>query len=255
MSNTLKIVKIGGKIAENEDKLEEFLFNFSKLIGPKILVHGGGTIATEIGEKLGIKPNIKDGRRITDAETLDLVLMVYAGLINKKIVASLQAKGTNAIGLTGADLGVIKSHKRKTKPVNFGWVGDIDEVDGTVLSNFINDNIVPVLVPLTHDGTGNMLNTNADPVAAFTAMEMSKTMDVELIYCFEKKGVMDNGKVISKLDAKTCQKLINDDVIKDGMIPKINSGYKALKFGVSKVKICSYDEINNQNGGTNLNIK
>ncbi len=254
MSETLKVVKIGGKVAENDEKLVVFLDHFVQLEGPKILVHGGGAIATEIGKKLEIEPNLINGRRVTDSETLDLVLMVYAGLVNKKIVASLQAKGVNSVGLTGADLNLIQSKKREVNPIDFGWVGDIEKVNGGVLSGFLEDETVPVLVPLTHDGMGNMLNTNADSIAAFTAIEMGKSAKTELIFCFEQQGVMNNGAVIGNLNPETYEELKKQEVITAGMIPKLDSGYKALQNGVFKVKICAYDEISTTNTGTNLKL-
>ena len=186
----LTVIKVGGKIVEEESTLKQLLERFSKIEGKKVLVHGGGRSATAIATKLGIESKMVDGRRITDAETLKVVTMVYAGLVNKNIVAKLQACGVNALGLTGADMNAIRSHKRPVKDVDYGFVGDVDEANGKMLSTLIQQGIVPVMAPLTHDGNGNLLNPNADTIAGETAKALSKFFDVTLVYCFEKKGVL-----------------------------------------------------------------
>lgn len=189
---SLLLIKVGGKIVEEPETLAQLLSDFSKINGNKILVHGGGRSATAIAAKLGIESRMVNGRRITDEETLKVVTMVYGGLVNKQIVAGLQAKGVNALGLTGADMNYMVSDKRPVKEVDYGFVGDVKKVDAEILANLISKGIVPVLAPLTHDGKGNMLNTNADTIAGEAAKALSSYFDVTLMYCFEKKGVLFN---------------------------------------------------------------
>src|SRR5690554_1190134 len=253
MSKVLRVIKIGGKVAEHDATLKAFLREFVQIKGPKILVHGGGVIATKIGEKLGIKAELLEGRRVTDRATLDVVSMVYGGLVNKKIVSALQALDVNALGLTGTDLNVILSKKRDEKPVDFGWVGDIQKVNATALLNLIESGVVPVLAPLTHDGMGNMLNTNADAIASFTAAAMSKEMETELVLCFDQPGVLNEGKVIPKITMPEYQKLKEAKIITDGMIPKLDLGFKALSEGVLNVRITAFDAVNENHKGTVLN--
>ena len=252
MSEILKVVKIGGKVAEHDATLENFLREFVQLKGPKILVHGGGVIATKIGEKLGIKSEMVEGRRITDRATLDVVSMVYGGLVNKKIVAGLQALDVNAIGLTGADMDIIRAKKRDLKPIDFGWVGDIERVNRAALFGLIESGLVPVLAPLTHDGLGNMLNTNADAIASFVASALSKEMETELVLCFDQPGVLNEGKVIPEITRELYKQLKEARIITDGMIPKLDLGFQALGQGVSKVKITAFDAVNENHKGTVL---
>ena len=190
MKEKLTVIKVGGKIVEEETTLSRLLADFSAIEGHKLLVHGGGRSATKLAARLGIESKMVNGRRITDAETLKVVTMVYGGLVNKNIVAGLQARGVNAIGLTGADMNVIRSVKRPVKEVDYGYVGDVEKVNADFLATLIRQGIVPVMAPLTHDGQGSMLNTNADTIAGETAKALAPLFDVTLVYCFEKKGVL-----------------------------------------------------------------
>ncbi len=234
------IIKIGGNIIDAPEKLTTFLEAFRAVEGDKILVHGGGKVATDIGLKLGIPPQYVDGRRITDAATLELVTMVYGGLINKKIVAQLQASGCNAIGLTGADGNIIHADKRPVKEVDYGYVGDVTEsgVNGALLHTLLQNDIIPVIAPLTHDGIGNMLNTNADTIARELAKALAKLMQVKLIYCFEKDGVLNkDGNVIPTITESDLDLLIAEGVVSAGMIPKLHNATSAVKAGVTEVVI------------------
>lgn len=249
----LTIIKVGGKIVEEADTLNQLLDNFSALPGYKLLVHGGGRSATKLAAQLGIESQMVNGRRITDAETLKVVTMVYGGLVNKNIVAGLQAKGVNAIGLTGADLNVIRSVKRPVKDVDYGFVGDVEAVNGEMLASLIHQNIVPVMAPLTHDGKGNMLNTNADTIAGETAKALAKLFDVTLVYCFEKKGVLrnadDDDSVIPVITPELFRQYVAEGVIQGGMIPKLENSFSAVEAGVSRVIITLASAIN-QDAGT-----
>jgi len=237
----LTIVKVGGKVVEEKESLDLLLDQFSQIRGKRILVHGGGSLATSLAEKLGIKTQIVEGRRITDAATLEIVTMVYAGLVNKNIVAKLQARGCNSIGLTGADLNVIRAVKRPVKEIDYGFVGDIMGVNTSELRMLLNEEVVPVIAPITHDSKGQLLNTNADTIAADLAIELSNYYTVNLFYCFEKKGVLlnpdDENSVISELSYNRFKELQLDGVIKDGMIPKLFNGFNAMKNGVNQVLI------------------
>lgn len=237
----LTIVKVGGKVVETPESLQQLLADFVALPGLKILVHGGGRSATKVAEQLGIETKMVEGRRITDLETLKVVTMVYAGLVNKNIVASLQAKGANAIGLTGADLNLIKAVKRPVKDIDYGYVGDVESVQIEELMELLNKNVVPVVAPLTHDGLGNMLNTNADTMASALAVALAKHYQVNLVYCFEKKGVLSNpddgDAVIEKLSYTLFKQHQQSGVIAEGMIPKLDNGFNALESGVAKVII------------------
>jgi len=237
----LNVIKIGGNILDNEEALSNFLSAFSQLDGKKILVHGGGKIATETGHKLGIEPNYVNGRRVTDADTLKLVTMVYAGLINKNIVAQLQSLNCNALGLTGADGNVIAARKRPVKEVDFGFVGDVVAVSGLLLKQLLDAGITPVLVPITHDATGVLLNTNADTIAQEVAKAMSQYMDVSLVYGFEKDGVLrdasDDSSVIPVIEVSDFNALVADGVISGGMIPKLQNACDAIAAGVKQVVI------------------
>ncbi len=248
----LTIIKVGGKIVEDSDSLEKLLTDFASMEGYKILVHGGGRSATKIAGQLGIESQMVNGRRITDAEMLKVVTMVYGGLVNKTIVAGLQAKKINAIGLTGADMNVIRSEKRPVVTTDYGFVGDVKEVDGANLAHLLRAGLVPVMAPLTHDGKGSMLNTNADTIAAETAKALSPYFDVTLIYCFEKKGVLlnadDEESVIPIITPALFERYVADGVIQDGMIPKLENAFSAIQKGVSKVVIKRASDLANASG-------
>lgn len=249
---SVSVIKVGGKIAEDVAVLNAFLHDLGSVTGPKVLVHGGGVIATKIGEKLGISSQMIEGRRVTDKETLEVATMVYGGLINKRIVAKLQSMGVNAIGLTGADLNVIEADKRPPEPIDFGWVGDIKKVNTDWLVSLIEKDVLPVMAPLTHDGNGNMLNTNADSIASFTAGALANRLNTRLVLCFDMPGVMENGKVIPEIDLKRYSELKASGVVKDGMIPKLDLGFQALNAGVSEVIIKSAKDLNDDKTGTVL---
>lgn len=244
----LTIIKVGGKIVEEEATLNKLLDDFSAIEGYKILVHGGGRSATKIASLLGIESKMVSGRRITDAETLKVVTMVYGGLVNKNIVAGLQARGVNALGLTGADMDVIRSVKRPVKEVDYGFVGDVEKVNASFLADLINKGVVPVMAPLTHDGKGNMLNTNADTIAGETAKAMASLFDVTLVYCFEKKGVLrdenDDDSVIPQITRTEFDAYVADGTIQGGMIPKLENSFSAINAGVSQVVITLASAIN-----------
>ena len=256
MKEKLTIVKVGGKIVEEADTLSQLLADFSAIPGYKLLVHGGGRSATKIAAQLGIESKMVDGRRITDAETLKVVTMVYGGLVNKNIVAGLQAKGVNAVGLTGADMNVIRSVKRPVKEIDYGYVGDVKHVDAEVLVSLISRGVVPVMAPLTHDGEGNMLNTNADTIAGETAKALAEALaeafDVTLIYCFEKKGVLrdaeDEDSVIPVITPDLFKKYVDEGVIQGGMIPKLENSFSAVEAGVSQVVITLASAIDGKSG-------
>lgn len=248
----LTLIKVGGKIVEEKDTLQQLLCDFSKIQGFKVLVHGGGRSATKLASQLGIESKMVKGRRITDAETLKIVTMVYGGLVNKNIVAGLQALGMNALGLTGADLNVILSDKRPVAEVDYGFVGDVKKVNGEQLASLIKQNIVPVMAPLTHDGKGCMLNTNADTIAGEVAKALSKFFDVTLMFCFEKKGVLrdenDDESVIPEIDKDTFNKYVEQGVIQGGMIPKLENSFQAIEAGVKEVIITQASDIHQSKG-------
>lgn len=253
MKEKLTIVKVGGAIVEDEVQLLQLLKDFSAIEGKKVLVHGGGRKATKVAERLGIESKMVGGRRITDADMLSVVTMVYGGLVNKNLVARLQACGVNALGLTGADMDVIRSHKRPIKDgVDFGFVGDVDHADGTMLSKLIQEGIVPVMAPLTHDGEGNILNTNADTIASETAKSLAPYYDVTLIFSFEKKGVLrnpdDNDSVIPVITRAHFIKYKEDGIITGGMLPKIENALSAIDAGVKQVIITLATAIDGQSG-------
>ena len=239
MKQQLSIVKIGGNVIEDEKELGRFLKFFSALGGLKILVHGGGKLATQLASKLGIESKLVGGRRITDAESLDVITMVYGGLTNKTIVAQLQANNCNAIGLSGADGNTIQAHKRPVKEIDYGFAGDVDGVDSNTISSLLKAGLTPVFCALTHDGKGQILNTNADTIASEIARGMSSLYEVTLYYCFEKKGVLmdvtDENSVVENIDSSTYKKLLEEKVIVDGMLPKMENCFHALKNGVGKV--------------------
>jgi acetylglutamate kinase len=249
----LTIVKVGGAVVEDEAQLAQLLKDFSAIEGKKVLVHGGGRRATQVAASLGIESKMVNGRRITDAEMLSVVTMVYGGLVNKTLVARLQANGVNALGLTGADMNVIRSHKRPIKDgVDFGFVGDVDTADGKMLSKLIEEGITPVMAPLTHDGQGNILNTNADTIASETAKALAPYYDVTLIFSFEKKGVLrnpdDDDSVIPVITHKDFEKYKSDGTISGGMLPKIENALSAIDAGVSRVIITLATAIDGRSG-------
>lgn len=249
---TLNIIKVGGKIVEEAESLERLLRAFSAMEGKKVLVHGGGRSATAIASQLGIESKMVNGRRITDAAMLRVVTMVYGGLVNKNIVASLQAMGINALGLTGADLGYMLSEKRPVKEVDYGYVGDVKRVNADLLGDLIEKGIVPVLAPLTHDGQGHLLNTNADTIAGEAAKSLSRRFDVTLTYCFEKKGVLrdenDDESVIASLDRASFERYTSEGIIQGGMIPKLENSFAAIDAGVSQVVITQAEELGKGTG-------
>ncbi len=237
----LTIVKVGGKIVEEEQSLNQLLTDFKSISGNKILVHGGGRTATAIAAQLGIETKMVDGRRITDKPMLDVVTMVYAGLVNKNIVAGLQAKNCNAVGFTGADMDLIRAFKRPVKEIDYGFVGDVAEVNTRELSYLLSQNIAPVIAPITHDGKGTLLNTNADTIASELAISLCSDYNVTLVYCFEKDGVLSNPddekSVIRELDRESYRAYLADGTIAAGMIPKLETTFRALNSGVNMVLI------------------
>ena len=253
MKEKLTIIKVGGAVVEDEAQLSQLLRDFSAIEGRKVLVHGGGRKATKVAEALGIESKMVNGRRITDADMLSVVTMVYGGLVNKNLVARLQANGVNALGLTGADINVIHSHKRPIKDgVDFGFVGDVDQADGKMLSRLIEEGITPVMAPLTHDGQGNILNTNADTIASETAKALAPYYDVTLIFSFEKKGVLrhpdDDDSVIPTITHADYIKYKENGTISGGMLPKIENALSAIDAGVRRVIITLATAIDGRHG-------
>lgn len=246
----LWVIKIGGNVIDDATKLHQFLKDFAALKGNKILIHGGGKIATQISEKLGIPTKMVDGRRITDQDTLDVVTMVYGGLVSKKITASLQSLGVNAIGMTGADADAIKAIKRPVKEVDFGFVGDIhaDSVNVKTINSLLEAQLTPVFAALTHDKKGSMLNTNADTIASALATGMAKHYETSLVYCFEKKGVLvdveDENSVIREINPSNYEDLKAKGIIADGMLPKLHNAFEAINRGVKEVYIGKAEELN-----------
>jgi len=256
MRDRLTIIKVGGNVVEEEASLKSLLKDFSRVAGNKILVHGGGKTATNLSEKLGLESVKVDGRRITDAETLKVVTMVYAGLVNKNIVAGLQALGNNAIGLTGADLDLIRAARRPVGEIDYGYVGDIKFVNYQALNELLNNGAIPVIAPITHDGRGQLLNTNADTIASELAAAMCFDYEVQLIFCFEKNGVLlneaDNNSLIGEITPETFESLKKEGVVSGGMIPKLSDGFAALRRGVGAVVITNPSGISEGLRGTRL---
>ena len=257
MKEKLTIVKVGGAVVEDEQQLERLLTHFRNIEGLKVLVHGGGRRATKVAERLGIETHMVGGRRITDEPMLEVVTMVYGGLVNKQVVARLQQQGVNALGLTGVDADVIRSHKRQLRmvdgsPVDFGFVGDVDQADGTMLSRLLQAGITPVMAPLTHDGEGHILNTNADTIASETAKALAPFYDVTLIFSFEKAGVLSNpddeASVIPLITHDDFERLKADGTISGGMLPKIENALAAVDSGVSRVVITLATAIDGKHG-------
>ena len=253
MREKITVVKVGGAVVEDEAQLTLLLKHFSAISGRKVLIHGGGRRATQVAASLGIESKMVNGRRITDKDMLSVVTMVYGGLVNKNLVARLQANGVNALGLTGADVDVIRSHKRPIKDgVDFGFVGDVDKVDGEMLSKLIEAGITPVMAPLTHDGQGNILNTNADTIASETAKALAPFYDVTLIFSFEKKGVLsnpdDDNSVIPTITRADYIRYKADGTISGGMLPKIENALSAIEKGVKRVIITLATAIDGESG-------
>ncbi len=239
----LFVIKIGGNVIDHPAALQSFLHEFAGIKAKKILVHGGGKIATRIGEQLGIESKYVNGRRITDEGTIDLVTMVYGGLVNKKVVAQLQAAGCNAIGVTGADANLIPAVKRPVKEIDYGFVGDLDSslMPAGIWELFLEHHLIPVVAPLSHDGQGQMLNTNADTIASVIATVLSVRYEVRLIFCFEKKGVLrdpaNDDSVIPLITAETYPQLQEQNILSGGILPKIDNAFKAIEAGVQEVLI------------------
>lgn len=252
----LTIIKVGGKIVEEPQSLSALLEAFSKIEGHKLLVHGGGRSATRLATQLGIESQMINGRRVTDAETLRVVTMVYGGLVNKNIVAALQAQGINALGLTGADMNIMLSHKRPVKTVDYGFVGDVEQVNASLLADLIAKGVVPVLAPLTHDRKGSMLNTNADTIAGEAAKALSSFFDVTLVYCFERKGVLrdenDENSVIETITCPDFEQLVAEGIVQGGMIPKLENAFQAIDAGVSEVVITEASALGCKEAGTHI---
>lgn len=249
----LTVVKVGGAVVEDEAQLRQLLHDFTAIDGAKILVHGGGRRATQVAARLGIETRMVEGRRVTDGDMLQVVTMVYGGLVNKHVVASLQAEGVNAIGLTGADGGIIRSVKRPLKNgIDYGFVGDVTAVDSEAIARFIEGGFTPVIAPLTHDGRGSMLNTNADTMASETAKAMARHYDVTLIFAFEKPGVLanadDDTSVIPHIGHADFARLKADGTISGGMLPKIENALSAIDAGVERVVITSAQAIGGRGG-------
>ncbi len=250
----LIVIKIGGNIIDDAEKLSSFLADFAKVEGKKILIHGGGKLATKLAADLGVAQQMVDGRRITDAETLKIVTMVYAGYINKNVVAQLQANGCNAIGLSGADGNLIQAHKRNHATINYGFVGDVDAVNATLIDSLLQQHLSVVIAPITQDGNGQLLNTNADTIAQEIAKAMGSLYAVELIYSFEKSGVLlnadDDSSVIPSINPATYIDLKAQNIIFAGMIPKLDNAFAALNSGVSKVIIGKAEQLQQLIAGT-----
>ncbi len=266
MKEKITLVKVGGAIVEDPQQLAQLLKDFCAIEGKKVLVHGGGRRATQIATQMGVESQMVNGRRITDASMLQIVTMVYGGLVNKNLVAQLQANGINALGLTGADMNVIRSHKRppvtvaepstdsqsRHKVIDYGFVGDVDGVDGQMLSTLIESGITPVMAPLTHDGQGNILNTNADTIASETAKALAPYYDVTLIFSFEKKGVLSNPddeeSVIPVITREDFSRYVADGTVGGGMIPKLENAFNAIDAGVQQVIITLATAIDGRHG-------
>ena len=253
MKEQITVVKVGGAIVEDEALLDQLLDNFCAIEGKKVLVHGGGRRATKVAAALGIETTMVNGRRITDAATLDVVTMVYGGLVNKNIVARLQARGINALGMTGADGNIIKAHRRPVKEgIDYGFVGDVDRADGQMLAVLAGASVVPVIAPLTHDGAGHLLNTNADTIASTVAKALAPLYDVTLIYTFEKKGVLrnpdDEESLIPVITHSLFTEYVADGTISGGMIPKVENALAAIDAGVGKVIITLATAIDGHHG-------
>jgi acetylglutamate kinase len=248
----LTLIKIGGGVLENQSEMLQFFDQFAAIKGNKILVHGGGREATKMMERLGIPAKMVEGRRITDVETLEIVTMVYGGLINKRTVALLQARGCNAIGLTGADAGIVLAHKRPVKELDYGFVGDVEKVDEIAIKKLVDSGFVPIIAPLTYCKEGFMLNTNADTMASEIAIALSSEFEVSLVFCFEKAGVLSNAddetSVIVEINKDSYKNLKTNGIITEGMIPKLDNSFRALEKGVTEIRITSSKAVNEYSG-------
>lgn len=247
----IKVIKIGGKLIENEAVLAGLCDKLMKLYPDCVLVHGGGSLAGQLASRLGIETKMHDGRRITDRETLDVTIMAYAGLANKKVVAALQARGVDACGLSGCDMGIVVSHKREVKEIDWGYVGDIDRVKAENLAYLLDKKIMPVVSPITFDLSGQLLNTNADSVASAVAIALSRLYEVELVFCFDKPGVLtdidDESSVIPSVNRTQYQEYVTQGVIHSGMMPKLENAFKTIDAGVKSVRLTNPDHLT---GGT-----
>lgn len=256
MKEHLTIIKVGGKIVENPESLNALLKDFAAVEGKKLLVHGGGRSATQMAARLGVETKMVDGRRITDEAMLEVVTMVYGGLVNKRIVAGLQALGVNAVGLTGADMNIVLSDKRKVSAVDYGWVGDVKRVNAEAVATLIESGCCPVVAPLTHDGCGHMLNTNADTMAGEMAKAMAAHYDVTLMFCFEKPGVLadenDDSSLIPTITPAVLDDLKHRGVVSGGMIPKLDNAIACVSAGVESVVITQADRIADPYAGTKI---
>lgn len=256
MKEHLTIIKVGGKIVENSESLNSLLKDFAAVEGKKLLVHGGGRSATQMAARLGVETKMVDGRRITDESMLEVVTMVYGGLVNKRIVAGLQALGIDAVGLTGADMNIVLSDKRKVSAVDYGWVGDVKRVNAEAVVTLIESGCCPVVAPLTHDGCGHMLNTNADTMAGEMAKAMAAHYDVTLMFCFEKPGVLadenDDSSLIPTITPAVLDDLKRRGVVSGGMIPKLDNAIACVSAGVESVVITQADRIADPYAGTKI---
>lgn len=256
MKEHLTIIKVGGKIVENSESLNALLKDFAAVDGKKLLVHGGGRSATQMAARLGVETKMVDGRRITDEAMLEVVTMVYGGLVNKRIVAGLQALGIDAVGLTGADMNIVLSDKRKVSAVDYGWVGDVKRVNAEAVATLIESGCCPVVAPLTHDGCGHMLNTNADTMAGEMAKAMAAHYDVTLMFCFEKPGVLadenDDSSLIPTITSAVLDDLKCRGVVSGGMIPKLDNAIACVSAGVESVVITQADRIADPYAGTKI---
>ena len=256
MKEQLTIIKVGGKIVENSESLNSLLKDFAAVDGKKLLVHGGGRSATQMAARLGVETKMVDGRRITDEAMLEVVTMVYGGLVNKRIVAGLQALGIDAVGLTGADMNIVLSDKRKVSAVDYGWVGDVKRVNAEAVATLIESGCCPVVAPLTHDGCGHMLNTNADTMAGEMAKAMAAHYDVTLMFCFEKPGVLadenDDSSLIPTITPAVLDDLKRRGVVSGGMIPKLDNAIACVSAGVESVVITQADRIADPYAGTKI---
>lgn len=256
MKEHLTIIKVGGKIVENSESLNALLKDFAAVEGKKLLVHGGGRSATQMAARLGVETKMVDGRRITDEAMLEVVTMVYGGLVNKRIVAGLQALGIDAVGLTGADMNIVLSDKRKVSAVDYGWVGDVNRVNAEAVATLIESGCCPVVAPLTHDGCGHMLNTNADTMAGEMAKAMAAHYDVTLMFCFEKPGVLadenDDSSLIPTITPAVLDDLKRRGVVSGGMIPKLDNAIACVSAGVESVVITQADRIADPYAGTKI---
>lgn len=249
----LTVLKVGGAVVEDRGALDAFLAGFAALPGLKVLVHGGGREATRVAAQLGIETTMVNGRRVTDADMLRVVTMVYGGLVNKGVVAALQARGVNALGLTGADLGCMLAVKRPVTDIDYGYVGDMEKVDTSILADLIARGVVPVMAPLSFDGKGSLLNTNADTIASSVAKALAERFEVTLAYCFEKAGVLrdpdDDSSVIPLITKESFAALASEGVVSGGMLPKLQNAFEALESGVKEVRITKADA---PEGGTRI---